>query len=134
MRNVGSESVMPARYIVRRYISTPTSTDGDYGEAMTTLANRPNTALLVVDTQQGVLAGPYARDAIVANIATVVEKARRDGVTVVWVQQSNEELVKGSEPWQIAAELSPLDSEPHVDKGYADAFEETDLELVLADF
>ena len=101
---------------------------------MTTLANRPNTALLVVDTQQGVVAGAYERDAIVANIAAVVEKARRDGVTVVWIQQSNEELVKGSEPWQIAAELSPLDSEPHVDKGYADAFEETDLELVLADF
>jgi nicotinamidase-related amidase len=50
---------------------------------MTTLENRPNTALLVVDVQNGVVSGAYQRDAVVANVASLVEKARRERVPVV---------------------------------------------------
>ena len=42
---------------------------------MTTLENRPNAALLVVDVQNGVVSGNYERDAVVANIERIVEKA-----------------------------------------------------------
>ncbi|MPZ00627.1 MAG: isochorismatase family protein [Actinophytocola sp.] len=100
---------------------------------MTTLANRPNTALLVVDVQNGVVAGAYERDAVVANVDSLVAKARREDVPVVWVQHSDEELTKGSEDWQIVPELSPGDAEPLVDKNYGDSFESTVLERVLAD-
>ncbi len=55
---------------------------------MTTLENRPNTALLVVDVQNGVVEGSYARDSVVANTASLIEKARREAVPVVWVQHS----------------------------------------------
>ncbi|MDX6475731.1 MAG: hypothetical protein QOH95_1242, partial [Gaiellaceae bacterium] len=34
---------------------------------MTTLENRPNTALLVVDVQQGAVEGAPERDSVVAN-------------------------------------------------------------------
>ena len=40
---------------------------------MTTLENRPNTALLVVDVQNGVVAEAHERDAVVANVASLVE-------------------------------------------------------------
>ena len=40
---------------------------------MTTLENRPGTALVVIDVQNGVVAGNYERDAVVANIATAVD-------------------------------------------------------------
>ena len=40
---------------------------------MTTLENRPNTALLVVDVQNGVVEGAYGRDAVVANCDYVGE-------------------------------------------------------------
>src|SRR6478672_2224830 len=86
---------------------------------MTTLVNRPNTALLVVDMQVGVVAEAYRRDDVVATIAALVDKARDAGVDVVWVQHSGEELPRGS-------------SEPLVTKEYSDAFEATDLESVLA--
>ena len=33
---------------------------------MTTLQNRPNTALLVIDVQNGVVEGAHERDAVVA--------------------------------------------------------------------
>ena len=49
---------------------------------MTTLEHRPNTALLVVDAQNGVLEGAHERDAVVANVGRVVEKARRERVPV----------------------------------------------------
>jgi nicotinamidase-related amidase len=68
---------------------------------MSTLQDRPNTALLVVDMQNGVVANAHERDAVVSNIGRLVEKARRERVPVVWVQHSSEELAKGSDPWRI---------------------------------
>ena len=37
---------------------------------MTTLIDRPNTALLVIDVQNGVVAATHERDAVVANVGT----------------------------------------------------------------
>jgi nicotinamidase-related amidase len=99
---------------------------------MTTLPNRPNTALLVVDVQTGVVGGAHERDAVVANIDTLVEKARRAQVPVVWVQHSDEQLARDSDDWRIVPELTPGDGEPLVEKHYGDAFEDTTLETVLS--
>ena len=99
---------------------------------MTTLENRPNTALLVIDVQNGVVEGTHERDAVVANIGSLVEKARRAQVPVVWVQHVDDRLTKGSDGWRIVPELSPDDAEPLIHKSYGDSFEETDLENVLA--
>lgn len=99
---------------------------------MTTLANRPNTALLVTDVQIGVVREAYDRDRVVANVATLVDAARAAGVNVVWVQHHSDELPRDSESWQYVPELMRRDAEAVVHKAYADAFEETDLEAVLA--
>jgi nicotinamidase-related amidase len=100
---------------------------------MTTLENRPHAALLVVDVQNGVVAGAHERHAVVANIGTLVHKARREGIAVVWVQHSDPELAKGSDEWRIVGELAPGDAEPLVEKNYGDSFEDTTLETVLSD-
>jgi nicotinamidase-related amidase len=99
---------------------------------MATLENRPNTALVVIDVQNGVVAGNHERDAVVANIGNLVEKARQEEVPVVWVQHTSKGLEQGSDSWQIVPELSPDDAEPHIDKSYADSFEDTTLESVLS--
>jgi len=99
---------------------------------MTTLENRPNTALLVVDVQNGVVGGAHERDAVVANVGSLVEKARREQVPVVWVQHSDEQLAQGSNDWRIVPELTPGDAEPLVGKSYGDSFEDTTLETVLS--
>lgn len=99
---------------------------------MTTLVNRPNTALLVIDVQNGVVGEAYDRDNVVANIATLVDKARAADIDVVWVQHNSDELPRDSEGWQYVPELARRDSEPLVHKSYGDSFEETDLESVLA--
>jgi nicotinamidase-related amidase len=100
---------------------------------MTTLENRPNTALLVIDVQNGVVSGNHERDAVVANVGSLVEKARQEHVPVVWVQQTDDNFVKGTDNWRIVPELTPDDAEPLVEKNYADSFEETRLETVLSD-
>ncbi|WP_432949389.1 isochorismatase family protein [Kribbella sp. CA-253562] len=101
---------------------------------MTTLTDRPRTALLVIDVQNGVMAGTHNRDAVVGNIATLVEKARGEGVDVVWVQHNSDEgLKKDSEEWQYVPELVRAEGEALVHKRYPDSFEATDLESVLAE-
>ena len=99
---------------------------------MTTLENRPNTALLVVDVQNGAVEGTHERDAVVAKIGSLVEKARRERIPVLWVQHSDKQLARGSDDWRIVPELIPGDAEPLVEKNYGDSFEDTTLETVLS--
>jgi nicotinamidase-related amidase len=103
------------------------------GDTVTTLDNRPNTALLVIDVQNGVVGGAHDRDSVVANVADLVDKARDERIPVVWVQHNDEGLARGSDDWQIVPELKPDGAEPLVEKSYGDSFEETNLETVLAD-
>jgi nicotinamidase-related amidase len=100
---------------------------------MTTLSDRPNTALMVIDVQNSVVSDVHRRDEVVANIGTLVDKARSEGVPIVWVQHSDEQLEKGSEAWEYVPELKRQDPEALVHKSFADSFEDTNLEEVLAD-
>lgn len=100
---------------------------------MTTLTDRPNTALLVIDVQNGVVANAPNRDAVIANINTLVDKARREDVPVIWVQHWDDDLPQGSENWEYVPELVRGDAEPLVHKNYGDSFEGTELETLLAE-
>jgi isochorismate hydrolase len=102
-------------------------------EIMTTLENRPHTALLIIDVQNGVVATAHERDQIVANMRGVLEQARREHVPVVWVQHSDEQLLEGSDDWRIVPELDPGETESLVHKNYGDSFEGTSLEAILSD-
>jgi len=99
---------------------------------VTTLADRPNTALLVVDVQNGVVESAHERDAVVANVGSLVERARQEQIPVVWVQHASDQLEPGTDAWRIVPELRPGDAEPLVEKRYGDSFEDTRLETVLS--
>ena len=99
---------------------------------MTSLRDRPHTALVVIDMQNDVVGNAHLRDDVIANISTLVEKARAEQVPVVWVQHSNEEMTEGSDGWQYVPELQRLTGEPLVHKKYGDSFEDTFLEAELA--
>jgi nicotinamidase-related amidase len=100
---------------------------------MTTLENRPNEALLVVDVQKDVVGGAYNRDAVIANIGALVDRARGAGVPVVWVQHSDAQgMPIGSPGWEYVEELAMGEGEPVIHKVHGDSFEGTDLEEVLA--
>jgi nicotinamidase-related amidase len=100
---------------------------------VTSLLDRPNTALLVIDMQQGVVRHAHDVDRVIANINTLVDKARSENVPILWVQHSDDDLAHGSDDWQYVAELARRDDEPLVHKRYGDSFEETELEALLAE-
>ncbi len=100
---------------------------------MTSLRDRPNTALVVVDMQNDVVGNAHQRDEVVANINTLVDRARTERVPVIWVQHSSEEMAEGSEGWQYVPELVRLPGEPLIHKKYGDSFEDTVLEAELAE-
>ena len=100
---------------------------------MTTLADRPHTALLVVDVQNGVVANAFRRDEVIANINLLVGRARAADVPVVWVQHHDDGLSMDSDEWQYVPELVRRDDEPVVHKQFGDSFEDTTLESELAE-
>jgi nicotinamidase-related amidase len=99
---------------------------------MTSLRDRPNTALLVIDVQNAVVANAHLRDEVIANINTLVDSARAQQVPVIWVQHSDDGLVEDSDGWQYVPELQRQASEPLVHKRFGDSFEDTTLESELA--
>ncbi len=99
---------------------------------MTTLENRPNTALLVIDVQNGVVEGNHERDEVVSKIDALVDQARQERVPVIWIQDSNGPRATGTDAWKIVPELTPTNGEPLIDKKYGDSFEDTTLEAVLS--
>ena len=100
---------------------------------MSTLQDRPNSALLVIDVQNDIVNGGHDRDAVVANIVSLVDRANADDVPVVWVQHSDDGIVHGSEGWHYVPELAAKVSDRLIQKTFADAFEDTNLEHVLSD-
>jgi len=99
---------------------------------MSLFSDRSNCALLVIDLQNGVVEGAHQREAVIAHINGVIDKARAKGVPVIWIQHSDEELVIDSFGWQIVPELVPLAGEAIVRKLFRSSFEATQLDALLA--
>jgi len=99
---------------------------------MTNPRERPNTALLVVDMQNQVVANAHRRNDVIANIDVLIGRARTAGVPVIWIQHSDNNLAANSDGWQYVPELQRRDPEPLLHKHYGDSFEDTALEQELA--
>jgi nicotinamidase-related amidase len=98
----------------------------------TRAADASGTALLVIDVQNGVVDAAHQRDAVVATIGDLVDRARSARVPVVWVQHSDDTLIGGTSSWAIVDELVPSADEVIVQKQFGDSFEQTDLNEKLA--
>ena len=84
--------------------------------------------LLVVDVQVGVVADAWEAPRVVGNVAKAVERARAQGVPVLWVQHGDDELPRGSPQWQWVPELVPAPGETLIHKNFNSAFEDTALD------
>jgi nicotinamidase-related amidase len=99
---------------------------------MATLRKGNQPVLLVVDMQVGVMAPAWQAVRAIANAALVVQRAREAGVSVVWVQHTDDELPTGSAQWQWVPALVPAEGELRIHKQFNSAFEDTPLEAELA--
>lgn len=100
---------------------------------MCSIPGRDRTVLLVIDVQVDVVQNAFMRDAVVGRIGQLVERARGAGVPVVWVQHSDEGMLRDSAGWQLAPELQPAANDGRVYKNYRSSFIDTNLEDLLAD-
>jgi nicotinamidase-related amidase len=98
---------------------------------LSTLSQRHNKALLIIDVQVGVVSAAHQRELVIVNIQRLLTAARASGAPVIWVAHSEEQMPIGSDAWQYVPELVRLESEPLVHKLYGDSFEGTDLESAL---
>ncbi len=99
---------------------------------MATLRDGNKGVLLVVDVQTGVMGEAWDAPRVINNVARTVQRARDQGVPVIWVQHSSDELPHGSEPWQWVPELKPAANEARIDKQFESSFERTKLDEELA--
>ncbi len=98
---------------------------------MSAYEDRPKTALIVIDVQNGVVDFAWQRNATIRKIAQLVERAREAQLDVIWVQHSDDELQRDSKDWEIVPELAPAKMDRIIHKEWRSSFEETDLEEVL---
>ena len=99
---------------------------------MNPLHEGKKSVLVVVDAQVGVMRNVWEADRVIKNINVAVEKARSQGVPVIWVQHSDDELVHGSPDWALVPEVSPNEGEYRIYKHYNSSFEKTSLQETLA--
>lgn len=99
---------------------------------MATVREGNKGVLLVVDVQVGVMSESWDAPRIIKNVSRVVERARSQGVPVMWVQHSDQDLVYGSPEWHWVPELTPAEGEPRIHKRFNSSFEQTTLEEELA--
>lgn len=99
---------------------------------MATIRDGNQGVLVIVDVQAGVMRDAWEAPQIIQNVSCAVERARAQGVPVLWVQHADQELAYGSAEWQWVPELVPAPGEPLIHKHFNSAFEQTPLEVELA--
>jgi nicotinamidase-related amidase len=99
---------------------------------MATVRPGDKSALLVVDVQVGVMAQAWNAAPIINRVARAVERARNQGVPVIWVQHADNNLVRDSAQWQWVPELTPASTELLIHKHFNSGFEQTELEASLS--
>ena len=97
--------------------------------------NQNNAALLVIDVQRGLFEKStpvYQAEPFLENLNLLIDKARKQGVPVIFVQHANDSfLQKGSDAWQLHPAIQPKEDEIIIHKCHGDAFVETDLQAEL---
>ena len=99
---------------------------------MATVREGNRGVLMVVDVQAGVMAEAWDAPRVIGNVARAVERARAQGVPVLWVQHSDKDLRQSSPEWQWVPELVPGAGETLIHKQFNSSFEQTTLEQELA--
>ena len=90
-----------------------------------------NMILLVVDVQNGLInTHPYNEQRVIENIIKLIQTARGAKKEVVYIRHDDGEgtdLERGTDGWQIYADIAPAQGELIFEKQYNSAFRKTEL-------
>ena len=99
---------------------------------MATIREGRKSVLLIVDVQVDVMSRAWQAPQVIDNVSRLVERARKQGVPLIWMQHSAEDLPYGSAQWQWVPDLAPAQGEALIHKLFESSFEQTALEDELA--
>ena len=98
----------------------------------------PNTALLVIDMQVGLLDDEdypiFNKESLVFNVNLLISKARSAGATIIFVrhtESSGSPLEIHQPGWQISSEINITKDDIIIDKYTPDSFHQTSLTEIL---
>ena len=90
-----------------------------------------NTALLVIDVQNGLFSRPtpiYKGEELLENINSLSDQFAQTGGPVFFIQHSNQKLLlRDSDNWQFHADLNVGENDLVIHKTHGNAFEDTEL-------
>lgn len=91
-------------------------------------------ALLVIDLQNGVVAGGDARflASMVAKINCQLSLYSQNGKPIIIIQHNDDQLVQESQAWKVIDELQIPANAYFIQKTHANSFYETNLQKILA--
>ena len=93
------------------------------------------TSLLVIDVQQALFTQPnpiYNASKLILTINSLVNRSHLRGIPVVYVQHSNQSMLKEGTPgWQIHPDINPLETDLLIHKTQGNAFIDTPLQNEL---
>ncbi len=88
-------------------------------------------ALLVIDMQNALVEMGYRGDALLKTVGDLLDRARRDGVPVIYLRMEHTEgegpLVYGTPGWEIHPAVAPQEGDAVLDKRNPDSFYQTAL-------
>jgi nicotinamidase-related amidase len=87
-------------------------------------------ALVVIDLQNAVIADAWRRDVVVARTAALIDRARAEGVPVISIRHEepgSPDLTRGGWGWRFDSRVAPLPGERVITRQYPDAFANTML-------
>ncbi len=93
-----------------------------------------NTALVIIDTQVGVIGSAYKGKEVIANINTLLAQARSSHTPVIYVQHDGTKgdgLEVGTAGWAIHPAIAPHEGDLIVHKRASDSFYDTILKHEL---
>ena len=90
-----------------------------------------SSALMIIDVQRDVVPRALNVEQVVSNINSLIGKARESGTPVIWVQHSDDYLVKNTDGWEFVPELKPALGDLRIYKTRANSFTDTDLSETL---
>ncbi len=91
-------------------------------------------ALIVIDMQRALFAAhqrPHDADFVIRRVCALIDRARRDDVQVVFVQNISDSFPHGSEGWRLLPPLEPRFPDWVIDKTRPSIFDGTNLAAQL---
>ena len=90
-------------------------------------------ALLIIDIQEGITKRKdlYNQSLFIETINYAINKYRKFGYVIIFIQHNNKQLINGTKDWNIDSRIEKRTNDLVLQKYHGNAFEKTELKSIL---